>query len=239
MLSIQHTANLTGATIMGDFWDLDELFQAFHTVLGDENKYYDWEGPRKRLLEVANDIHAASRGKNNLLLIGNGLSKDSMVAHEFVGPDKNVYFSFEILWPELLFTTVALNDFIRLYTHKHKYAMLDIHVTTLRKFQSLVGELLEKVSDPKDFIQFMTTISSGVTSVEDYAVQYVDMMNLQFIDFTKEQRTEILGKLALKFAVPNPEYDSVKEKVIAAANPTKSSISDMSLKKEYPEEIEW
>lgn len=239
MLSITHTENLTGAILSGDYWDLDELNHAFYAVIGDENKYYDWEGSRQRILGVAFEIRQAIQGERRLDFVSNGLTKTSMIQHDMVGSGKNIYYLVEVLWPELIFTTIALNDFARLYTKEHTHPSLDVHITTIRKFQSLVGEALQKILPKNEHTQFMILLSRNETNVQEYAIQFVDMLNLHYINSTKEQRQKNLGSIALKLAVQDQEYETFRNQVIQSANRTKSDIHDMSITKKYPEEIEW
>ena len=178
MLSITHTPNITGALIRGDFWDLDEVSQAINLVIGDENKYYDWAGSRKRILEVSIKLQQASRAEHHVDFVGNGLHKETMKQHEIVSSEKNIYYSVEVLWPELIFTVIALNDFVRLYSKKHLYPNLDVHITTIRKFQSVVGEALQSVMTKEEHDHFMKILSNNETNVQDYAIQFVDMLNL-------------------------------------------------------------
>lgn len=239
MLSITHTPNLTGAILRGDYWDLDELNQAIHHVIGDEKKYYNWAGSRRRIVGVSKNIAQASRAEHHVEFVGNGLHKDAMRRHGLVTSEKNLYYSVEVLWPELIFTVIALNDFIKLYSKNHPYVALDVHVTTIRKFQAVVGEALQSVMDKEEHDQFMQIVGNNQTNVQEYAIQFVDLLNLRYIDSTKEKRQENLGMIALKLAVQDKDYLAVRDQVIQSANKTKSDIHDMSITKEYPEEIEW
>ena len=239
MLSITHTENITGAIISGDYWDLYEINEAFYAVVGDENKYYDWEGSRQRVLGISYELRQAIQGDRSVDFVSNGLTKESMKHHDMVTSEKNIYYSAEVLWPELIFTTIALNDFSRLYAKEHTHPSLDLHIATIRKFQSAVGEALQTISTKNDHIQFMTLLSRNETNVQEYAIQYVDMLNLHYINSTKEQRRKNLGTIALKLAVQDKEYEAFRNQVISSANVTKSDIHDMSITKKYPEEIEW
>jgi hypothetical protein len=239
MLSITHTENFTGALISGDYWDLDEINQAIYTVIGDENKYYDWEGSRKRLLGVLIEIKNASKANRHVKFVGNGLNKETMKHNEIVGSEKNIYYSVEVLWPELIFTVIALNDFIRLYSKKHTYSALDVHVTAIRKFQSVVGEVLQSVMSKEQHDRFMNLLSENQTNVQEYAIQFIDVLNLNYINSTKEQREKNLGMIALKLAVQDNDYHVFRNQVLKSANETKSDIHDLSITKDYPEEIEW
>jgi hypothetical protein len=239
MLSITHTENFTGALISGDFWDLDEFNHAIYMVIGDENKYYDWEGSRKRILSVLIEIKNASKANRHVSFVGNGLNKETMKLHEIVGSEKNIYFSVQILWPELIFTVIALNDFVHLYSNKHNYAALDVYVTSIRKFQSVVGEALQSVMSKEQHDQFMNLLSENKTNVQEYAIQFVDVLNLNHINSTKEQREKSLGMIALKLAIQDKDYHVFQNQVLKSANETKSDIHDLSITKDYPKEIEW
>lgn len=239
MLSISHTENLTGARISGDYWDLDEINHAFYAVIGDENKYYDWAGSRMRILGVSYEIRQALQGDRHVDFVSNGLTKESMKHNDIVASEKNIYYSVQVLWPELIFTAIALNDFVRLYADNHTYLSLDVHVTTIRKFQGAIGEALQNVLMKEEYAQFMSILSSNETNVQEYAIQFIDMLNLNYINLTKEQREKNLGMIAIKLAVKDTDYVAFRDQVLLSANKTKSDIHDLSLTKEYPEEIEW
>ena len=239
MISITHTENLTGARINGDYWDLNELNQAFYAVIGDENKYYDWEGSRQRILGISYEVHHALQGERNLDYVNNGLTKETMKQNGVVASEKNIYYSVDVLWPELIFTSIALNDFIRLYMKAHTHPSLDIHITTIRKFQSSIGEALQSVMSKEEHDRFMKILSSNETNVQEYAIQFVDMLNLAYIDSTKENREKNLGTIALKLAIQDKDYAAFRDQVLMSANKTKSDIHDMAITKKYPEDFEW
>lgn len=140
MLALKNTENLTGALISGDYWDLDELCTALHRLTGKESRYLDWQGARMRLLSIMHDLRNAYQGNSNVETVGNGLKKDTMKNHDFIASQNNIYFSTEILWPELIFTLVAINDFINLHQKYEQATDLEIHIVNARKFQALIAE---------------------------------------------------------------------------------------------------
>ncbi|UZM99501.1 hypothetical protein OL548_04255 [Lysinibacillus sp. MHQ-1] len=103
MISIQSTEQLTGVQICGDFWDLDELTKAIYKVTGDANKYYDYQGPRLRILSVCYKLRHAILGEHQIEFVSNGLNKNTLIQHELIFPTKNIYFATDILWPEIIF----------------------------------------------------------------------------------------------------------------------------------------
>jgi hypothetical protein len=67
----------------------------------------------------------------------------------------------------------------------------------------------------------------------------VDILTLNHINSTKEQREKNIGMIALQLAIQDKDYHAFRNQVLKSANETKSDIHDLSITKEYPEEIEW
>ncbi|WP_313892828.1 DUF6904 family protein [Psychrobacillus sp.] len=239
MLALKNTENLTGASISGDYWDLDELCTALYHITGDENRYFNLQGSRMRLLGITYDLRHAYQGDRNIEFVFNGLHKEWMKQHDFIAPDKNAYYSVEILWPELIYALFAINDFIKLYKKDKHATDFDIHIVTIRKFQGIIAEGLKENMSGEEHKALLATIFEPTATVDEYAIQYIDMLNLSYIGMMKEQRTKAFSTVAKNIVEENQEYQSIKQQVIAEANKTKSSIHDLRLNVEYPEDIEW
>ena len=56
MISVTNTLNNTGVTIHGDHMDFDELYDALHTVVGDEEEYPTLASARIRVLASVYEI---------------------------------------------------------------------------------------------------------------------------------------------------------------------------------------
>lgn len=239
MISIKSTENLTGARISGDFWDFEELVHAIHhiTTLGELQCSY--EGARIRILSVSYDIRLAAQGKHNIEFVMNGMHKDIIKSQNVIVPEQNVYLSVEILWPELLFATIALNKFSRLQQDHNNCHEWNLHMTTIRKFQANIIDCLKDSMNPNDFKLFINMLQVHQTSIADYAVQYIDLLNLKFIEMTPEERQMNLLSFAYKIAYEDTEYLILKKQLLETANITKSPIHKMKLPLKYPKEIEW
>ena len=235
MLALKNTENMTGALINGDYWDLDELCTAIYQLTGKEDRYLDWQGARLRLLGVSYDLRHAYQGERHIDTVANGLHKEVMKAHDFVASENNIYYSTEILWPELVFTFIALNDFIDLYKKYEHKTDYDVHIVTARKFQAIIAEGLKTNMPEADYQTILTT----KTNVEEYAIQYIDMLNLTYIEMTKEQRIQSFPSIAKNIVLENKEYVAVKRKVMSEANQSKSAIHQLKFNLEYPKDIEW
>lgn len=90
----------------------------------------------------------ATMGNRDIEFVDNGVDEYKIKNLSTIAPDKNVYFVINILWPEILFIMMALNDFVRLYVKKRVKSscreVLDFHViwdnniSQVRIFQSAV-----------------------------------------------------------------------------------------------------
>ena len=239
MLALKNTENLTGALISGDYWDLDELCTALHGLTGNESRYLDWQGARMRLLRIMHDLRDAYQGNGNIESVGNGLKKDTMKNHDFIASQNNIYFSTEILWPELIFALVAINDFIDLHKKYEQATDLDIHIVNARKFQALILEGMKANMSEETYRNTMHHVITSNAYVKEYAIQYIDLLNLSYIDMSKDQRTQSFESIAHNIIVQTRDYNNFKNKIITETNKTKSSIHDYRTSIEYPEHIEW
>ena len=239
MLSIQSTEQLTGARISGDFWDLDELINAIYTITGDDKKYYDYQGARLRILGVCFNLRHATQGDYHIEFVDNGLNRRILTQHQMIVPEKNVYFSTEIFWPELIFTAIALNDFIRLHQERIDASDWNIHIAIIRKFQATVAECLEQELDEEEYLVFLKMLHTKTPLTFRYATQYVDVLNLEYIYLSIEERKAHLAAFALRLMLEDAEYITLKEQLLEAANTTKNALHELQININYPEEIIW
>ena len=234
MLTITNTPNTAGVKISGDYFDLDRLNQAIYHVIGDEEKYYDYAGARMRILSISYEIRHAAQGDRNIESVFNGLHEHIKKQHEFIAPDKNIYFSVEVLWPEILFAALALKDFVRMHRKELENPEWDLHIHTISDFQALILDCLHGQIKEEEFQAIMQAFSNAAP-LEEYAVQYIDFLNLKYIDLTKPQREKILPTIAAKVAVQDQDYLSFRQQVLTAATPAKKAIHEISIQAEYPE----
>lgn len=239
MLTIENTELLTGVRISGDYWDLDELVQAIHELIGDENRYYDYQGSRQRIVNVSNTLHSGLQGKHHVELIANGMNKAIMKEHQLIVSDKNIYYGAHILWPELLFTTLALYDFIDLYEKLVDNTGLNLAVCVVRKFQATVILCLREHLTEEHFYVFLELMQTNRPNYFRYATQYVDVLNLQYLQLPIEARKESLAAFLYKLMLPDEDYEVIRQQLLETASFTKNALHELELDLRYPDEIEW
>lgn len=239
MISIQSTEQLTGVQICGDFWDFDELINAIYKVTGDANKYYDYQGPRLRILSVCYKLRHAMLGEHQLEFVGNGLNKNTLTQHELIFPNKNIYFATDILWPEIIFSAIALNYFIYLHLTLNNASIWNHEIATIRKFQAAIADCLEQEVKEEDYVVFLTMLQAKSPLTFLFATQYVDVLNLEYIQLNKEERKAQLAAFALRLLVEDHEYVALKSHLMEAAIATKQPLHAIQMQLSYPEEILW
>ncbi|MFD1030048.1 DUF6904 family protein [Metaplanococcus flavidus] len=238
MLTMMSTPNHTGVKISGDYFDLDDLNQAFYKVIGKEGQFHGYEGSRMRLLGLSYEIRHAAQGDRNVEFVFNGLHEHMMKEKGFIAPDKNIYFSVEILWPELIYAAIAMKDFVSLYQKNSSKSVWDIHLPVIYRFQSLVLDCLQGHIPDNQYEIILQAFDQPVT-VNNYAIQYVDLLNLKYIAMTKEEREQSLSTIAMKLAVQDKDYQAFRQQVLAAATPGKKQIHEIEVSAKYPEDFDW
>ncbi len=238
MLTMKSTPNHAGVKISGDYFDLDELNLALYKVIGQEDQYYGYEGSRMRILGISYELRHAAQGDRNVDFVFNGLHEHTMKQHGFIAPDKNIYFSTEVLWPELLYTATALKDFVKMYQEDKKFTLWDLHLPVILRFQSLILDCLQGHVPVEEFKVILKAFNQPA-SVNDYAIQYVDLLNLKYIAMNKQQREQSLSSIAMKIAVQDQDYATFRKQLLDVATPHKKPIHEINIQAEYPEKIEW
>ncbi|MGG3470968.1 hypothetical protein ABES02_26245 [Neobacillus pocheonensis] len=249
MIYLKNTPNYTGVTFFGDNMDFDELYEALHTIVGEEGDLPSYEGARLRVLAVCYDLRHSLMGNREVEFVGNGLHQDMMKHLSIVTNDQNVYFAFNVLWPELLFVTMALNDFVRLYAKKQaknsynpvlEYRNIwDPAIAQVRLFQAAIAKCIKETISEASFSRTMKLMNKDYTWCANYATQYLDELNCDFIAMDKEKRLKNITIMAKRIAEEGRDYQEVKTAVLEAARKYNCSITNIKSIVEYPEDIEW
>jgi hypothetical protein len=249
MIYLKTTPNYTGVTVYGDKMDFDELYEALHSVVGEEDEWISYEGARLRVLGVCYDIRHTLMGNREIEFVDNGLDHDRMRQLSIVTNDKNVYYTFNVYWPELLFVTIALNDFIKLYAKKKTKNgynpvldyrnVWDLTIAQVRGFQAAIARCIGETIPETSISRTMKLMNSDYIWSNNYATQYLDEINCQFINMDKGKRLKNITIMAKRIAEQGQEYQEVKSAVMEAAAKYNCSITQIKSLVEYPENIEW
>jgi hypothetical protein len=240
MIHVNHTPRHAGVTVMGDYQDFDRLYNALHEVVGEEGELSGYEGARLRVLGVCYDLRHAMMGDREVLFVDNGIDDDKKRRLAILAPDKNVYLSFQVLWPELLFVMLALNEFIGIYEGRRKRALWDSNVASVRLFQSAVASCLKGIVSENVFARILNVMNGRLVGVQSFCTQYLDEWNGKFLKMKPEKRVKQISVIAKRLAEPTDEYYGMKHAVLQAARRYECSPDAIEIQgQDFPEEIDW
>lgn len=243
MLQIGNTPHYAGVTVSGDYQDLDELYEALHAVVGDEGEYGDYEAVRLRVLGVCYDIRHSLMGGRGAKAVPNGIDRERARHMPIIAPETNIYLTFEVLWPEMLFVSFALNDFIQLYEKNTNAHSWDPAIAAVRKFQGAIARCLQETLSEAKFGNIKKYMRPhpyyGYKSYSGYATQYVDRLNIKFLRMTPEKRLANISIMAKRLGELDRFYFADREAIYEAAREMGVPVSDVRFNEEYPEDFEW
>ncbi|WP_053362283.1 hypothetical protein [Bacillus sp. FJAT-27251] len=241
MIFLRNTPNFTGAAVHGDRLDFEALQAALERITGERCEWPAYEGARLRVLGVCEELGEALKGNRGRVLIPN----EEQTSHH----DKNLYLAFNIFWPELIFVTMALNEFVDLYISKeaeNSYragedyrTVWDSSVAQVRSFQSAIAEAFQQVIPASSVTGIMQQLNSDYFDISHYAVQYLDDLNFNYLEMDKEMRREKLITIAKQIAQQGSDYQKVKQDVQEAALKNNGKMTEVAPFVQYPAHIEW
>ncbi len=229
--------------------DLDHLYKSLHEVVGDEDEFIDLSSARLRVLGVCYDLRHALMGDREIKFVDNGMDREKMKGLSVMTPEKNVYYKVNVLWPEILFVTMVLNQFARRYAYKKtkknfdaftsKEIIWDDSLACVRIFQSTIASCLKAIVTPASYNRIMTIMKNDYTSFTSYTWQYLDVLNCKFIAMNTEKRVKQLSVMVKRMTEYGDEYKRIKRQVHAAAKEFGTHVDHIQAPVEYPETIDW
>ena len=256
MIIIKNTPNLTGVTISGDFSDLYNLVEAFYEITINEysEKHHAYIDMSTRVLGLCYDIRHAYQGDRKIELVDNNMTEDKMKWHSIIAPKNNVNYSCNYLYPEMFFVMVALNELVKLrirdltkvkYIFKEaidKKVIWDETIAIIRLFQAEFVKCVKGTFTEATFSRWLNVMNSDYISMMGIAGQYVDFLNIKYINMTKDKRFKNLSSMSKRIAEFSYDKDhkEIKEAVMEAAKEYQCEPGAITLQGiEYPEDFEW
>lgn len=258
MISAKHTEKLVGLTIEGDYDDFYEIVESIYRMTGPDDSYSDYYwGVKNRLLGVCYDIRHAYMGDRDIKLVDNGVQDEMMKWHSMILPKQEVHFSVNIMFPEAVFVALSAPE---LYVWSSQYygqrtkKQEEVASFPAQKYSDYVrdkaiidtlsavilGALAEVIGDDELEKLFKLKGSQYGDSFFNYATQYVDKCNIEYLKTASEKRKDKLRNIAKRFVKQPDSYRNMKRDLEYAARHYGCSIYELhDPKLEYPEEIEW
>jgi hypothetical protein len=186
-------------------------------------------------------------GDRNIEFVDNGMDYDKIKRLGVVSSDKNLYYTVTVLWPEILYVFLALNDFVRLYAKSRSktsptpildaFNLWDSNIAQVRLFQSLVVACLNEIVSETSFRRIMKLMALPSPVLD--ATQYVDLLNMRFVNMDPDKRKKSLLTMVKRLVEQGPEYQQLRQEVDHVATKNHCEFSDIDFSWSYPEKIDW
>ncbi len=256
MIKITNTPNLTGVTISGDCNDLFKLVEAFHEITVDEysEKYHRYVAISTRVLGLCYDIRHAGQGDRGVELVDNNMTEDKMKWHSIIAPKNNIYYSCNYLYPEMFFVMLALNELVELrikdltktkFIYQEamdKKVIWDETIAVVRLFQAEFVKCVRGTLADASFARWLNVMNGSYIGIAGIVGQYIDLLNIKYINMTKEKRLKNLSPIAKRiaeFSCDN-DHEEIKQVVTEAAKEHRCEPGAIRLQGiEYPQDFTW
>lgn len=240
MLALTNTEHLTGVRISGDYWDFKELKQSFEKLLLTFPPAKDGlNSVRSRIIDLCLQIQSTLDGNFNIETTPNGISKELLKEFKQPFPYDNIYYSTEILWPEILFIFIASNLLINTSSPNENAQTLQLHIMVIRKFQSSIFKCMLMIvgNDERQNIQQYYLYPR--LNLYDYSLQYIDMLNVYYLSLSRTERKIHLPRILEKISQEKIDYLDFKQHIDQLSMQSQDSEQNTLLAFDYPQRIIW
>lgn len=257
MLSVEWTKRKTGVTIVGDAEDFYQLTDAIYMVTIDED-----DRKRSHLIEMSTrvlgfcyDVRHAGMGDRDVRLVENGMNRDLMRAHGIVASEKNVYYSVNVLFPEMVYVTFALNQLLTAraitlakkksgtYARLHPLAIWDAPNAILLHLQAQFARCVSSALTPPSYQNWLKELND-YHSPEQMCTQYLDLWNMNWLNMSPEKREKSVLSVTRRIAqfAGDSDHISIRKVVDEAAHEYGISRDEVEIEGiDYPDEdqMQW
>lgn len=261
MLKVTSTKNNTGITISGDYDDLHELYECIENLSGLEGAYSGYECVCLNCLGFAYDIRHAFMGDREVEMVDNGVHEEMQKWHAKIMPKVNIYYSVNVLWTEVMFVVLAMNDYIELANDPKTYAAVLAElpeeiaveqkkrvlysISVVKLFQALVWQEFRAVVGDNRYSRIYKKTLSNYTYIKNlgytgFCSQYIDELTVKYVATAIEKRPAKLAACVRSMIEKDSDYQDVQEGIWKFALENEVPISEVHIADlEYPTEIEW
>lgn len=245
MIYVENTPNNAGVYISGDLNDITRLCESIQSIVGEDGEFVGYEHIRLRFLEFCKGITKALHDEQKVVFLDNGIREVNGRGSGTSGTtltsihNQNVYYQIPVLWSDLLFITYVANDFIEMYAKNNKHYW-DIIPASLRKFQGIIADHIEETIGEHKFRLLKSSLTPNfIGYYQNYAVQYIDQLALDYLKNEVEDRNAAVSILARRIAVKDGNYIKMKNKIEKLAIHQKIPINQVQLPTVDTQKMVW
>lgn len=242
MLKVKLTENYAGITISGDFYDLNFLYDSINYLINNDEKSAGEYAMQNHLYAFLYDIRHAYQGGREAILIDNNLNDST---REWFGikkkdvTDKNIYFCFNYLMPDLLLDIILVKYFVRKINRKDD-DIFNQYINMVNYFYSVALSSLKGMLTETKFNKIKKGLLDSIISNRIFIPKWFEMITCEYAYMTKEQREKTFMNTMDAIYNYNEYEDYVKmkmecEKICKKEN---CSLDDLHYEN-FPEKIVW
>ncbi len=242
MLKAELTKNYAGITICGDYDDLDQLYDSIHYFIKEDPKNVGEYTMQNHLYGFLYEVRHAYQGQRDTKLMENGMDDNTKEWHKIAKKDvtdKNVYYSFDYILPDLLLDIILIKYFIKKVDKKER-DVFNPHINFANFFYSIVLDSIFKILTPIKFNKIKKALLYTPISDNLFYPQWFEMVAIDYINMTKNQRIKEFMKIAN--AITNYyeyiDYTEMKLEIEKLCKEKNCAIDDFRYDN-YPEDINW
>ncbi|MGL6198046.1 MAG: DUF6904 family protein [Lachnospiraceae bacterium] len=253
MIQAKPTEKLTGVTIQGDYDDFYQLTEAIHNVavfeMTPNDPYY---AVTYRTLGACYEVRKSYQGDRELTLRDNGMHEESMKQHSLITPKQNVYYSFNLLFPEALFSAMAIKTLIRekrpnsrrkssdIWDKTYSQAMFLRDKAVIQMYCASIWEAFADVIGNEEADKVIKLYQKTDESYYQYISLYIDHLNVEYLETSIEKRTDKLRNIAKRIAKKPNAYYRLEEELNYWGKEFDTPVNNVEdTEIEYPEKIIW
>ena len=260
MITAKPTEHLTGIMLEGEYDDFYEMVESIYRMTGLEEDYADrYWSVKNRLLGICYDIRHAYQGDRKVKLADNGTDDELIKRHSMIMPKQNVHYAVEILFPEAVFVALSVPEmyfFSECYygnqarkrkrneperiVFENDYADYIRDKALLDTLCSVILSAFAKVIGDEELEQLLHLKGLRYMNFDNYAAQYVDKCNIDYLKTPPEKRKDKLRNIAKRLIRKPDAYNNLLHDLEYSARVHGCSIHELhNPKQKYPETIEW
>ncbi|QVK17142.1 hypothetical protein KHQ81_09600 [Mycoplasmatota bacterium] len=236
MIYLKDTPHHLGVSVYGDFNDFEKLLTTLYDIVGSEGEYEDYELSKVRILGFCYDIRHAIMGDREHEFMDNG---PGIYPGREDLPKENVYWKFNVLWPEIIYICFVLNDFIRLMKKRYKVLEWNPTIAQVINLQSAITICLQDILSKTAFQKFKKGMQLQPYYFKSYITQFIDNLNYEFMMIDDNKRIRKLGSFINQMIQQDEEYESIKKDITTYALENHIPLMDVQLDLDFPDDMIW
>lgn len=242
MLKVKLTENYAGVTISGDYDDLDFLYDSINYLIHDEPTSDSEYTMQNHLYGFLYEVRHAYQGQRGATLIANGLNDNGrnwLNLKKKDVTDKNIYFCFNYMLPDLFLDMILIKHFTRKVNKKNN-DIYNQYINMVNYFYSLVLHSLEGFVTEVRFNKIKKGLLEAIISDSMFIPQWFEMISIDYANMTKQQREKEFMHIvdAIYNYMAYDEYHKMKKDIESRCKEQNCSLDDLHYEG-YPGELVW